>query len=47
LPQRHQRNEHWQYATGLLIDSAASSSALRKTTAQLLLALKAEGLLDG
>jgi hypothetical protein len=46
LPQRHQRNEHWQYAAGLLMDSAASGGSLRKTFAQLLLALKAEGMID-
>jgi hypothetical protein len=46
LPPRHRRSEHWQYAAGLLMDCAASGGALRKTTAQLLLALKAEGLAD-
>lgn len=46
LPGRHQRNEHWQYAAGLLLDSAASGRSLKETADQLKIALRAEGLLD-
>jgi hypothetical protein len=47
LPELHQRNPHWQYAAELLLSASNSKSAVDDATAQLLRALKAEGLVQG
>jgi hypothetical protein len=47
LPERHQRNAHWQYAGELLLKAAdyGEKYAVMDARAQLTRALKAEGLL--
>jgi len=45
LPVMHQRNGHWQFATELLLIASASKSRSDGALAQMLRALKAEGLL--
>jgi hypothetical protein len=45
LPELHQSNGHWQYAAELLLIASASKSRSDDALAQMLRALKAEGLL--
>ena len=45
LPELHQRNGHWQYAAELLLIASASKNRSDDALAQMLRALKAEGLL--
>jgi hypothetical protein len=45
LPEGRRRSEQWQYALGLLSDTAASSSNRKRTFDQLCRALKADGLI--
>ncbi|MGA2795795.1 MAG: hypothetical protein ABSE69_20230 [Roseiarcus sp.] len=45
LPERQQRNEHWLYAGGLLLEAAIRQGPMKITAAQLTRALKAEGLI--
>ena len=45
LPERHQHSEHWQYAIGLLVDSAIGNANRTRTFHQLRRALKVEGLI--
>jgi hypothetical protein len=47
LPERHQRNAHWQYAGELLLKAADSGNkyAVMDARAQLTRALRAEGLI--
>jgi hypothetical protein len=47
LPERHQRNAHWQYAGELLVKAAdrGEKYAVMDARAQLTRALKAEGLI--
>jgi hypothetical protein len=45
LPAPHQANQHWQQAVEMLTLAAESKSAIDEAQAQLLRALKAEGLI--
>jgi hypothetical protein len=45
LPQRHQNNEHWLYAGGLMQEAATFNGAMRETQAHLTRALKVERLI--
>jgi hypothetical protein len=45
LPAARQRHEEWHYAMALIEEAATSGGPIRLTVAQLMRALKAEGLL--
>jgi hypothetical protein len=45
LPARSQSSDVWLYAGGLLLEAATSDGPIGETAAQLMRALKAEGLI--
>ena len=45
LPQRRQHSERWLYADALLLEAATARGSLNTTAAELMRALKAEGLI--
>jgi hypothetical protein len=45
LPDLHQANPYWQYATEMLLLASGSKSAIDEALLQMVRALKAEGLI--